>query len=191
MNRSGHKGIALLVYAPVVYLLPVDDFPMLALWGLVLMLGLSSLPDIDQKISRLPHRGPTHTLLFAVTVGAVLGAVAMVVGGMFITNVLYRLLAVLPAAIATLITENFAFIAERYGGNSLGIFTFVIAVLGIVSHLLGDVLTPMGIRPLWPLTKIKFSFGLRHANNRWSNPLLFFVGWLAILVAVVSAFITI
>lgn len=73
MMRIGHYGAAMLAYAPVVVLMdPVG--PGVAVVGLAATLGTARLPDLDQSIPFVPHRGPTHTLWFGLVLG-VFGAV--------------------------------------------------------------------------------------------------------------------
>lgn len=141
MYRSGHLGVALLVYAPVGFLLLVSGRADLALLGEVCMLGLASLPDYDQRIPLVKHRGITHTLAFALAVGGVLGAVGWVVGGR----------------------------PEAFTSAELAVFGFVFGTLAIIAHLLGDVITPAGIAPFWPLSGRNYSFRLARADNVLAN----------------------
>ncbi|WP_339105642.1 metal-dependent hydrolase [Haloterrigena salinisoli] len=73
MYRGGHVGFNALLYAPFVP--PVSRVWSLemALLGAVLAVGLANLPDIDQPLPRIPHRGPTHTIWFALLVGLLAG----------------------------------------------------------------------------------------------------------------------
>lgn len=81
MLRLGHYGAAMLAYVPVVRVLGPHR-RWLAIGGLLLTLLASRLPDLDQRIPFLPHRGPTHTIWFALAVGcagvAALDAVATI-----------------------------------------------------------------------------------------------------------------
>lgn len=49
--------------------------------GVGLAVGLASLPDVDQPLSRIRHRGPTHTVWFAVLVGLLAGVGSTLVLG--------------------------------------------------------------------------------------------------------------
>ena len=69
MYALGHYGVALLVYAPVGFLLAGTD-PTLALVGGAGVLALSTVPDYDLRVPFLTHRGVTHTLLFTAVVAA-------------------------------------------------------------------------------------------------------------------------
>lgn len=79
MYTKGHCGVSLLVYAPVGFALLLAGHAPAAFAGGATMLALTMLPDCDHCLPRLDHRGPTHTLPFALLVGAVLGAGAATV----------------------------------------------------------------------------------------------------------------
>ncbi len=154
MYQLGHYGVALLTYAPVgaVVALTGDEF--LAVGGAALCVSLSTLPDCDQRIPFVAHRGPTHTLLFALLVG-------VIVGGM----------TVLSLGALDIYDPRLAW------------FTAGIATLSICSHLLADALTPMGITPFWPLSRAHFSLNLTPAKNPIANYLLFGLGIGATILA--------
>ena len=78
MHREGHVGAALLAYAPVGALTLALGFGNLALLGAGGAVVLAMLPDYDQRVPGLEHRGPTHTVWFALAVGVVLA----VLGGL-------------------------------------------------------------------------------------------------------------
>lgn len=79
MYTKGHCGVSLLVYAPIGFGLLLAGYESAAFVGGTTMLGLTMLPDFDHGVPHLDHRGPTHTLLFALLVGALLGAGAATV----------------------------------------------------------------------------------------------------------------
>jgi inner membrane protein len=74
--RAGHYGVALLVYAPVGVTLAVGGRSAAAVVGGGVVLALTPLPDYDQRVPFVEHRGVTHTLLFAGLVGAGTGGAA-------------------------------------------------------------------------------------------------------------------
>jgi len=147
MYRRGHWGVSLLVFAPIGFALVAIDRPDLAVLGGAAMLWLSTLPDWDHRVPFLPHRGPTHTLAFALLVGAVgAGAgigLSSVVGG---------------------------------GREAFVAFGFAIGTLAILAHLLADALTPAGVPLLWPLSDRDFSVYLTRADNTLANYVLLAVG---------------
>ena len=148
MYRAGHYGVALLVYAPLGLGLLLAGYPTLALVGGGLSVALAPLPDVDQRIPFVDHRGVTHTLAFAVAVGAVLGGAGVFAGR--------------TAGPATAL--------------QLGLFGFVVGVTTIGSHLLADVITPMGIRPLWPLSSRHYTLDITRADNTLANYALLALG---------------
>src|SRR5699024_9424731 len=89
----------------------------------------------------------------------------------------------LPQEIATPLADNSKTILQRYNGVTLAGFVFAIGVLGICSHLFGDLITPMGISPFWPVTDTNFSLNLTHASNGYANSILLLRGWTAVIAA--------
>ncbi|MFW5896279.1 MAG: metal-dependent hydrolase, partial [archaeon] len=80
MHRNGHCGTALVVYAPVIAVLVAIDLRGMALLGGAVVISGTMLPDLDTRIPFVPHRGPTHTVWFAVFVGVLVGAGGVVLG---------------------------------------------------------------------------------------------------------------
>lgn len=148
MYRTGHYGAALLLYAPVGAALLLTGFRGVAVVGGAGAVALARLPDYDLRVPFLSHRGPTHTLAFALLVGLVAGTGALALAGGLPTR---RSLAV--------------------GG-----FGFLVATLSVVSHLLADALTPAGIRPLWPLSDAHYSWGVCRADSSLGNYVLLAAG---------------
>ena len=66
MHRDGHRGIALLLMLPLTGLFGFVGFTMT-----VVAVAVCRLPDLDHDHDWLSHRGPTHTVWFALGVGAV------------------------------------------------------------------------------------------------------------------------
>lgn len=143
----GHVGAALCCYAPVAAVLSARGEPALALLGAGVAVALSTLPDVDE-LEGLPvdHRGPTHTVWFVALVATVAAGVG---------------------ALAGLVVGRPVAVAATVGGA-----TFV----SLGSHLLADVVTPMGVRPLYPLSAWHHSFDLTPAKNPQVNAALLAVG---------------
>lgn len=141
MYRTGHYGAALLTYAPVGAALLVAGFEAVAVAGGGGVLALARLPDYDLRVPLISHRGPTHTLAFALLVGAVVGGGLGALAG--------------TAAPARALT--------------LGAFGFLVGALAVVSHLLADALTPAGIEPFWPLSSKNYSLDLVGADSTLGN----------------------
>ncbi|MFB6167495.1 MAG: metal-dependent hydrolase [Haloferacaceae archaeon] len=140
MYRTGHYGVSLLAYAPVGLALVLAGRPAVAVAAGAGVLWLARLPDVDHRLPGVPHRGPTHSLAFAALVGAALGGAALV-GSRALGFVNPTGLAALAAAVG---------------------------VFGVCAHLLGDVLTPAGVRLFWPVGP-EFSVSLTTADStRWN-----------------------
>ncbi len=146
------------MFAPVGLALVLAGRPDLAVVGGGAMLWLSTLPDVDHRLPVVSHRGPTHTLAFAVLVGAV-GAGA----GVGLASVLGG--------------DRTTFVA----------FGFGIGTLGILAHLLADALTPAGVPLLWPLSSRDYSVSLTRADDALANYVLLAVGVCATAAAGVVA----
>lgn len=156
MHRYGHYGAALLAYAPVGLLVLALGFETAAVGGAMATVGLSMLPDIDLKLPFIKHRGPTHTVTFALLVGAIVGLVFAAMGAAH-------------PDIGTLLAV------------ALGPFGFVVGALAVGSHIAADALTPMGVEPFGDGRH--YSYGLCTADNeKWNYALLGF-GGLAVAIA--------
>lgn len=153
MYQLGHYGISLLLYAPVALALRAAGLEGLLLPAAALLVGLSTLPDADEFTDRLPHRGVTHTVWFALLVG---GVVAM----------------------GATVAWALAGVGSPAGALALGF----VGALAIVGHLAGDIVTPMGVRPFAPLSDWHHSFDLTPAKNPTANYLLFGAGIAATLL---------
>ena len=172
MNRSGHWGLAMLWYSPIVYgALTVDlaTFP-LVIAGTVLISSFCMLPDIDQRLPLIKHRGITHTIWFAALVGAVLG-----VGAFFLAQTAGH--SVFGQWIQS----------ERIWGSPLAIgvrwFFGTTGVVVIVAHLFGDWITKMGIRPYRPVWNHKHRLGITTADSWLWNGGLYIIGAAALIAA--------
>ncbi|MFC7166324.1 metal-dependent hydrolase [Halospeciosus flavus] len=146
MYRAGHYGVSLLVYAPVLAVLLATGYRAAAVAGLVGVLVLAPVPDYDQRVPFVSHRGPTHTFAFAGLVGAAFAGVVLLAP------------------------------VEGVARLPLAAFAFGVGALGIVAHLAGDVLTPAGIEPFWPLSSRNYSLYLTRADNTLANYLVFCCG---------------
>jgi len=59
----------------------------------------------------------------------------------------------------------------------------VAALLGFLSHLAGDVITPMGLRPLRPWSRKKYTLDLVYAKIEWANEAFATLGAVALVAA--------
>jgi inner membrane protein len=156
MHREGHVGAALLAYAPVGFVLAVAGFRFLSLIGGVAAVGLAMLPDYDQRVPVVDHRGPTHTVWFAVAVGVVGAVVGGAVG--WSTGVVASI--------------------------GLAVFGFVVEAVSIGSHIAADALTPMGVTPFAPVRTRYYTYDVTKAANPIANYALLAIGAVAALVGV-------
>ncbi|WP_129117005.1 metal-dependent hydrolase [Halegenticoccus tardaugens] len=148
MYQLGHYGVSLLVYAPVGYLFVTRGEIALAFVTGAVMLGLAMLPDCDHRLPFCDHRGPTHSLLFAGFVGATFAAAG---------HVLAPSLPFDP------------------GVDPIA-FGFFLGSVTVLSHLLADTLTPMGVNYLWPVSRKRYTISLTPAKSPVANYLLFALG---------------
>jgi inner membrane protein len=151
MHKTGHVGAALQLYSPIGLLLLITGLNELAVLGGVGMVALATLPDCDHRLPIVAHRGPTHSLTFAAALGAVLGIVGFALGEQL----------------------------TALSSVTMGSFAFLIGVLAVLSHLAADSITPMGIRPFWPISEWHYSANVVRAKNPIANYLLLAVGLVA------------
>jgi inner membrane protein len=150
MYRNGHYGVALLVYAPFGFVLSAVGLVELGVGMAAIMVGGAMVPDLDQQIPGIDHRGPTHTVWFAVVAGLVVAA---------------GVTAAFLGASGNLLVGGF-----------LAVVGFLAGFLTIVAHLLADVLTPMGIRPFAPVAETTYTLEITNASNTLANYVLLGLG---------------
>lgn len=167
MYRFGHFGVSLLVFSPLGFVLVALGAVELAFVTGATMLWLSTLPDVDHRLPVVSHRGPTHSLLFAAFVGGIFA----VVGDVLARNAGYAAGVELGA----------------FGGVSLAAFGFFLGVVTVLAHLLGDVITPMGVNFLWPFSRTRYSLSLTRADNAVWNYVLFALGVFVVVATAVVA----
>ena len=150
MYKNGHRGAALVLMAPLTAV-----FGVLGLGMSVVAVAVCRLPDIDHDYAWLTHRGPTHTIWFAIGVAAL-----VVAGGYTGLSVLPVDLPVFPLALL------------------LGATVF----LGLLSHLFADALTvgrgDHAVRPFHPLSRYPCRLGLVRSDSRLANAILLAGGML-------------
>jgi inner membrane protein len=148
--------VALLAYAPIGTIALAGGFETVAFAGAVYAVLFASIPDFEQGLASIPHRGPTHTVHFAVAVGVVTGLLGLSLGKLSVDLALGSAL-------------------------GLGLFGFLVGTTTMAAHVAADSLTPMGVRPFGD--DRHYSFGVcKAANTRW-NLLFFFLGATATVLA--------
>ncbi|ELZ45792.1 membrane-bound metal-dependent hydrolase [Halorubrum californiense DSM 19288] len=158
MYRKGHVGASLVVYAPFGFLVAALASIEVGLVGAAGVASLAMVPDLDTRVPFVKHRGITHTVWFALLVGVAFGVVG------------------LAAGLRRGVVE-----ALLFGGAGL-----LFGVVTIVSHLLADALTPMGIRPFAPLRDTEYTLDLFTAANPIANYALLGLGGVVAAAALVA-----
>lgn len=155
MRPLGHAGIMLIVYAPIAYVLLVSGKEKAMGTGLIVAVLLTLSPDIDMWLPFVAHRGITHSLVAAVCLGVGVG----VAGWM-------------------------SSLWSPGDGGERAALGFLVGSLSILSHLLGDVITPMGVKPFLPLNQTSYTADLVSAFSPEANRGLFILGvvvlWMAL-----------
>lgn len=182
MDRHGHVGLDFLVFTPIAYYLFWSGRAWLVLFGLLGLLVLEPLVDLDRFVPGAEHRGASHSLFGALVVGVVCGVVVYVLTGYFVTSL--TKLAFGQPVIVSGSTEQSPFNLARNAWIG-----FVIGTGSVLLHLLGDSLTDSSVRPLLPFAESRLSFDLV-SREGWSQFVLFAAGLSAfggtILVVVAS-----
>jgi inner membrane protein len=158
MHQKGHIGASLLVYAPFGFVLAALTTMELAFIGAATVGSMAMVPDLDMRVPLIKHRGITHTVWFAFVVGAVFGLVGVILG----------------------IQQGIL------SGILFGFLAFGFGTLTIVSHLLADALTPMGITPYAPVRDTKYTLDLFKAANPIANYAMLGLGGIVVAGAVVA-----
>lgn len=170
MHKSGHYGVNMIVASPLFVLFNIFDAILASFVFLSFTVFFAPLPDFDIKVSVIKHRGITHTVWFAVLFGVFCSVVTLV----FLSPV-YVYLA----------SRKVPFIVYVLCGG-LGGF------LSICSHIIGDSLTPMGVKPFGtgkynlPIPyshETSYSFEITKAANDTANFYLWFGGVATLFVA--------
>lgn len=148
MFPPGHYGMAMALYAVVGYALLTRGYVRDALSGGGIVLAYALFPDMDGKLSFFVHRGVTHTLWFAVAVGAFCVLV-----------------------VATSLRGR-----RRREAIRGAAWAFFLGAFSVVAHLLADVINPWGVMPLYPVSPALFTLDLVRATNDAANYAMFAAG---------------
>jgi inner membrane protein len=167
MNSIGHVGITLAAYAPLGGALVATDHPFLAAFLGIGMVVTMNLPDVDHQLSRtfpfVKHRGLFHSVFFPLIIAPIF------------------------TAIVFLVWSNLPYLSQSYPPQVDILAAFAAgAVLGPLSHYLGDIITPRGLRPFAPIWDRKLAPGWVKANNDTANASFFFAGISLTCLAIVG-----
>jgi len=144
----GHLGITLLLCAPLANVLVTSGRRIEVFRWTGVALVVTLLPDFDMFMPWLTHRGVTHSLLAAVCLGVVVAVV---------TTIRWRTL-VFPE-----VDRRRAMLGFTVGAGSM------------VSHLVGDIITPMGVRPFFPVDSV-YTLDLVYAKDLRANLAFMLIG---------------
>jgi len=151
MHKKGHYGAALTAYAPLGMGALALGFDAAAVGGGFVAVGLAMFPDMDMNLPNVAHRGPTHTIHFALGVGMVAGVIGVVIGQATTSQWLLAL--------------------------GSGLYLALAGSLTIGSHIAADALTPMGVTPFGD--DRHYSYDLWNADSVLGNYGLLALGILA------------
>jgi len=62
-------------------------------------------------------------------------------------------------------------------GLVYGLIGFIAGFLGVMTHLLGDIMTHQEFKPLWPFKNKEIAIGLFEAKSKTANDGFFILGW--------------
>lgn len=129
----------------------------------VAMIGVVSMAPIPDIDLTLPirHRGPTHSIWFATLIGIVYASLLLYSG-----------------------VGDLAVVETAVVGFSSGF-------VGVIGHILGDMITPMGVAPLEPVSSLYIGLGLCSSGNKRVNRGLLQAGAYAFVGAIILATVNI
>ena len=148
MILIGHLGITLFLCAPLAHVLVASGHRTEVPRWVGIALVVTLLPDFDFILPWFTHRGVTHSLLAA----GCFGVVAAVAGSKWDT---------------TPISPD-----NRVRQAKIG---FAVGAGSTVGHLVGDLITPMGIRPFFPFDSV-YTLDLVYAKDMGANLAFVVVG---------------
>lgn len=154
MRWEGHYGIAFILFTPFAFALSYAGYFEPMALGLAGLAFGAIAPDVDLEVSFLDHRGITHTVFGGFGLGLFYSAATffLYLRGPLEGGLIDMLLGV--------------------------IFAFTLGFGAVICHLIGDVITPMGIQPFQPRSDAHYTLNLVLAKNEWTNKGLLSTGTL-------------
>lgn len=181
MYRHGHLGIALLTLAPTTYILASAEHVAIAVLVALGILTIEPLPDRDQWIPGLSHRGTSHSFTAATIVGIVCAGLGWVFGHYvtvpFAEWVQSRATETDIAMVAT-VGEQLTILDPA----TLSGVGFAVGAGGICVHLAGDIITTSGIQPFLPFSHQRISLSGLRADSTIANTIFLLLGITAIAI---------
>jgi inner membrane protein len=172
MYRRGHIGLGLLFGAPIACIAGLGGHPLYMGVAFGMSTITSFIPDIDQRLPVLNHRGITHTVWFGIASVFVVGA-----GFLFLLNI--PLHTRVPSSPAEILIQS----------PGLSVTVLVSGFAGFGSHLIGDMLTEAydyTITPFWPVFDEPYTFGVTTADSTFWNWGFFVSGVLSVFLVIVA-----
>jgi len=171
MLKEGHFGLSIALAMPFAIIAGVLIHKALIPVIITGTLIGGNLPDMDTKTWIVKHRGFTHTIWFAGLAGGI-ATITLVMMYQYIPIEQYN------------IVPNSLYL--------IGSFLFGLSVTyGVLTHLLGDMITPRGIRPLDPISPREFIpitisdkkivYEIRNASDPWLNKGFSLLGVIAVV----------
>lgn len=172
MYKSGHRGINMLLFSPIFFIMIIFEYIIIGILSVIVITYFASIPDIDLKCRFLTHRGFTHTYSFGIFIGMIFSII-----GLFVLMVFINMGIVAPS-ILTII--------------GVSVWGFFVGLFIVLSHVIGDIITPAGVRPFQkpryiPNSPIfsdkKYTLDLIRASNKIANFSLLIVGTASISIS--------
>lgn len=107
------------------------------------------IPLISIVTPQIKHRGITHTIWYAIFWGIILSGVMLNLSTLIGPTELIQD----PALLTIVMT----------------LYGFGLGVVGILAHILGDIVTPTGITPFYPIYNERYTLSLFYAKNKVAN----------------------
>lgn len=171
MHSQGHFGVSMVLCAPVLFVSIISEMYVVGVLVCGLMLMFSSTPDIDLKIPWVSHRGFTHTVHFAILFGGFMSIVSFVA----LTSI--KELFVIEYIIQLSVLSSIVQISS---------VIFIGSVLGVMSHLFGDILTPTGVHFFSRSNNFGYSLNVCNASSKVGNNSIVKLGFLIVGLTIVS-----
>lgn len=176
MLKRGHIGLTLALASPLAVGIGFFSKP-IALAVVAGAVAGGALPDMDTQTGLVKHRGFTHTVWFSILAGiSITGIIAV------------GLLQLPPSEFIPVPNEA----TRILFGSAFGIGI----VYGTLTHLIGDVITPRGIKPFDPISPRniipitisdkKYTYEIANASNKSLNNVASAAGVFLVGIAVVA-----
>ncbi len=155
MYRKGHYGLGLIFAAPIAVILGILIGEQWTILTLLFSIAGARIPDFDQRVPFIAHRGFSHTIWFALIVSLGLAAGATLSLTFGISDI------TTDTPVHSIILSN----PVTFSASFIGFFA------GFVSHLFGDILTEAydyTVNPYWPVSNRAHTLNWTNADSVWN-----------------------